>query len=143
MTFFVTDTTTKMYVKEMLCLHCDNICWKICIGQLSFLGLGFEKKLYLSENSPHGAWDHIAEVMLLEFAESGHPICRATTRLSRDNLKCNGRGKLSVHFAADQVTTDTIYFIILFVNQVSVHKAVAAVCEEFAGHQERTGEPVI
>ena len=27
--------------------------------------------------------DHIADEMLLEFAESGHPICRATTPLSR------------------------------------------------------------
>ena len=34
------------------------------------------------ENSPQGAWDHIADEMLLEFAESGHPIFRATTPLS-------------------------------------------------------------
>ena len=27
----------------------------------------------LPENSPQGAWDNIAEEMLLEFAESGHP----------------------------------------------------------------------
>ena len=44
------------------------------IGQWSFIGPGSEKKWYLSENSPQGAWDHIAEEMLLEFAESGHPI---------------------------------------------------------------------
>ena len=58
-------------------------------------------------------------------------------------LKSKGRGKLSVHFAADGDTIDTIYRIILFVNQLSVYGAVAAVCEEFEGHQDRTGEPVI
>ena len=113
------------------------------IGQWSFIGPGSEKKWYSSENSPQGAWDNIAEQMLLEFAESGHPIFRATTPLSRGSLKSKGRGKLSIHFAADQDTIDTIYRIILSVNQLSVYGAVAAVCEEFEDHQKRTGEPVI
>ena len=102
-----------------------------------------EKKWFSSENSPQGAWDNIAEQMLLEFAESGHPIFRATTPLSWGNLKSKGRGKLSIHFAADQDTIDTIYRIILSVNQLSVYGAVAAVCEEFEGHQDRSGEPEI
>ena len=42
------------------------------IGQWSFIGPGSEKKWYPSENSPQGAWDHIAEEMLLQFAESGN-----------------------------------------------------------------------
>ena len=57
------------------------------IGQWSFIGPGSEKKWYSAENSPQGAWDHIADLMLLEFAESGQPIFRATTPLSRRNLK--------------------------------------------------------
>ena len=81
--------------------------------------------------------------MLLEFAESGHTIFRATTPLSRGILKSKGRGKLSFHFAADGDTIDTIYRIILSVNQLSVYGAVAAVCEEFEGHQDRSGEPEI
>ena len=113
------------------------------IGQWYFIGPGSEQKWYSSENSPQGAWDNIAEKMLLEFAESGHPTFRATTPLSRDFLKCKGRGKLSIHFTADQETVDTIYRIILSVNQVSVYGAVAAVCEKFEGRQDRTGEPVI
>ena len=99
--------------------------------------------IYSSENSPQGAWDNIAEKMLLEFAESGHPVFRATTPLSRGTLKSKGRGKLSIHFAADQDTIDTIYRIILSVNQLSVYGAVAAICEEFEDHLDRTGEPVI
>ena len=58
-------------------------------------------------------------------------------------LKSKGRGKLSIHFTADQDTIDTIYRIILSVNQLSVYGAVAAFCEEFEDHQDRTGEPVI
>ena len=112
-------------------------------GQWSCIGQGSEKKWYLSENSPQGAWDNIAEEMLLEFAESGHPIFRATTPLSRGQLKSKGRGKLSIHFAADDFTIDTIFRIILSVNQLSVYGAVAAICEEFEDHQDRTGQPVI
>ena len=106
-------------------------------------GPGSEKKWYSSENSPQGAWDDIAEQMLLEFAESGHPTFRATTPLSRGVLKRKGRGKLSIHFAADVDTIDTNYRIILSVNQLSVYGAVAAVCEEFESHQDRSGEPEI
>ena len=113
------------------------------VGQWSFIGPGSEKKWYSSENSPQGTWDNIAEQMLLEFTESGHPIFRATTPLSRCNLKSKGRGKLSIHFAADQDTIDTIYRIFHSVNQLSVYGAVAAVCEEFEDHQDGTEEPVI
>ena len=45
--------------------------------------------------------------------------------------------------AADQDTIDTIYRIILSVNQLSVYGAVAAICEEFEDHQNRSGEPEI
>ena len=76
------------------------------IGQWSFIGPGSEKKWYPSENSPQGAWDHVAEDMLLKFAESGHPIFRSTTPLSRGKLKSKGKGKVSIHFSADQ---DTLY----------------------------------
>ena len=81
--------------------------------------------------------------MLLEFAESGHPIFRSTTPLSRGRLKSKGKGKVSIHFSADQDTVDTIYRIILSVNQLSVYGAVAAKCEEFEDHQDRSGQPVI
>ena len=74
---------------------------------------------------------------------SGHPVFRATTPLSRCTLKSKGRGKLSIHFAADQDTIDTIERIILSVNQLSVYGAVAAICEEFEDHQDRTWELVI
>ena len=108
------------------------------------VGPGSEKKWYSGEeNCPQGAWDNIAEEMLLEFAESGHPTFRATTPLSRGQLKSKGHGKLSIHFAADEFTIDTIFRIFLSVNQLSIYGAVAAICEEFESHQDGSGEPEI
>ena len=115
---------------------------KFGIGQWSFIGPGSEKKWYsMEENSPQGIWDHIADKMLLEFAESGCPIFRATTPLSRGNLKSKGHGKLSIHFTADYPTIETIFRIIAFANQLSLYGAVANMCEEFESHQDRSGQP--
>ena len=50
---------------------------------------------------------------------------------------------MSIHFTADQDTVDTIYRIILSVNQLSVYGAVAAIREEFEDHQDKTGQLVI
>ena len=47
---------------------------------------------------------------------------------------------MSIHFSADPDTIDTIYRIILSVNQLSIYGAVAAICEEFEDHQDRTGQ---
>ena len=108
---------------------------KFGIGQWSFIGPGSEKKwYYMEENSPQGIWDHIADEMLLELAESGRPIFRATTPLSRGNLKTKGHGKLSIHFTADYSTIETIFRIIVFANQPSLYGAGANMCEEFEFH---------
>ena len=115
---------------------------KFGIGQWSFIGPGSEKKWYSAEeNSPQGAWDHIADEMLLEFAESGHPIFRATTPLSRGKLKSKGHGKLSIHFTADYSTIENIFRIIVSANQLSLYGAVANMCDEFETHQDGSGQP--
>ena len=63
-------------------------------GQWSFIGPGSEKKwCSMKEDSPQGIWDNLADKMLIEFAESGCPIFRATTPLSRGQLKSRGHGK--------------------------------------------------
>ena len=111
---------------------------KFGFGQWSFIGPGSEKKWYSSENSPQGIWDHIAEKMLLEFAESGCAIFRATTPLSRGKLKSKGHGKLSIHFAADQETIETIFRIIVFANQLSLYGAVAYICEGYESLHDRS-----
>ena len=50
---------------------------------------------------------------------------------------------MSIHFTADQDTFDTMYRIILSVNQLSVYGAVVALCDEYESHQDSTGQPVI
>ena len=50
---------------------------------------------------------------------------------------------MSIHFSAEPDTIDTIYRIILSVNQLSIYGAVAAICDEFVGQPDNTGEPVV
>ena len=53
-------------------------------GRWSFLGPGSEKKWYSTHDSkPQGEWDRVAELMMMTFSESGHPVFRATSPLSR------------------------------------------------------------
>ena len=115
---------------------------KFGIGQWSFIGPGSEKKWYsMEENGPQGIWDNIAEKMLIEFPESGCPIFRATSPLSRGELKSKGHGKLSIHFAVTQATIETIFRISVSANQVSLHGAVANMCEECETLHDRSGQP--
>ena len=79
--------------------------------------------------------------MLIEFAESGCPIFRATTPLSRGQLKSKGHGKLSIHFAAVQETIGTIIRIIVSANQLSLYGAVAEMCEEYETLHDRSVRP--
>ena len=71
-------------------------------GRWSFLGPGSEKKWYSTYDSrPQGEWDRVAELMMIKFRESGHPVFRATSPLSRGTLKSKGGGQFSTHFCAD------------------------------------------
>ena len=81
--------------------------------------------------------------MMLEFAESGHPIFRATSPLSRGQLKSKGHGKLSIHYCADLETIQTVFRTIISVNQLSLYGAVAEMCEEYETFHDRTGQPVV
>ena len=103
-------------------------------GQLSFIGLGSEKKWYcISEDSPQGVWDNVAERMLVEFAESGCPIFRATSPLSRGQLKSKEHGKLSIHYAADLGTVETVFRTMISVNQIeklSQHDKLSKFCTD-------------
>ena len=64
-------------------------------GCWSFLGLGSEKKWHSTYNKrPRGEWDRVAELMMIKFRESGHPVFRATSPLSRGTLKKQRRWKI-------------------------------------------------
>ena len=91
------------------------------------IGPGSEEKWScLSENSPQGVWDNIAERMLLEFAESGQLHCpgvfsKQRTRKTVDTFYCG-------------LSNNCDYF--------SHHCfcQVANMCEEFETHQDREGQ---
>ena len=113
---------------------------RIGTRQWSFLGPGSEKKWYsISEDSPQGEWDKIAEKMMLTFAESTHPVFRATSPLSRGQLKSKDGGKLSIHNCADFETIETVFRTIISVNQLSLYGAVAEMCEEYESCHDGTG----
>ena len=77
--------------------------------------------------------------MVIKFGESGHPVFRATSPLSRGTLKSKGGGKLSIHFCADGDTIETVFRTIISVNQLSIYGAVSGLCEECKTCQARTG----
>ena len=80
-------------------------------GRWSFLGPGSEKKWYSThESKPQGECGRVAELMMIKFGESRHPVFRSTSPLSRGTLKSKGGGKLSIHFCADEGTIEPFFF---------------------------------
>ena len=106
--------------------------------------------LYLQEDSeedngpisPQGEWDKMAEKMMVILAESGQPVFRATSPLSRGQLKSKGGGKLSIHCCADQDTITT-FRTITSVNQLSHYGAVSEMCEEYESFHDSTAKPFV
>ena len=79
-------------------------------GCWSFMVPGCEKKWYGTHVSrPNGEWNNTAEVVMLNFAESGHPVFRATRALERGELKkSKGGGQKSIHFNGSEETVESI-----------------------------------
>ena len=76
----------------------------------------------------------------IKFGESGHPVFRAASPLSRGTLKSKGGGKLSIRFCADGETVETVFTAQY---QLSIHGAVSDLCEEYESCHDRTGRPVV
>ena len=103
-----------------------------------------EKKWYsISEDSPQGEWDKMAEKDDVDIRRKRTSSPRATSPLSRDQLKSKGGGKLSIHYCADQDTITTVFRTITSVNQLSLYGAVAEMCEEYESFHDRTEKPVV
>ena len=100
-------------------------------GCWSYLGLGCEKKRYGTHASkPNGEWNRVAENMMINFAESGHPQFQATSLLERGELKSKGGGKKTIHCKRSEETVELILRTVISVNQRSIHGAVADLCNE-------------
>ena len=78
---------------------------KFSLGHWSFFGSGSGTKWNATDTfKPGGERDRVAELMMVNLSESGHPIFRATSALERGTLKSKGGGKLSIHFCGDYDT---------------------------------------
>ena len=103
-----------------------------------------KKWYYALECKPQGEWDRVAELMMLKFGESKHPVFRSTSPLSRGVLKSKGGGNLSIHFCADEGTIETVFRTIISVNQLSIYGALSDLCdEECKTFHVGTGRPVL
>ena len=58
---------------------------------------------------PRGEWDRVADLMMIQFRESGHPVFWTTSPVSRGTLKRKGGDILSIHFCADGDTIETVF----------------------------------
>ena len=98
----------------------------------------------LPKTARKASGDRIAEDMLLEFAKSGHPIFRATTPLSRGKLKSKGKRE-SIHTLQCWTRYDwyNLSHYSLCQSAQCLRGAVAAICDEFVGQPDNTGEPVV
>ena len=101
------------------------------LGCWSFWGPGCEKKWYGTHvRKPNGERNRVAEIMTVNFAESGHPIFQATSPLGRGELKSKGGGKRTIHYNGSEENVELILRTIISVNQLSIYGAVADLCNE-------------
>ena len=78
-------------------------------GQWSFLGPGSEKKWYGTLVCKRDRrWDEVAENMMINYAESGHPIFRTSSALERREWKCKGKGMKTIHFNGSDKTIESL-----------------------------------
>ena len=84
-----------------------------------------------------------SQSMMIRFGESGHPVFRATSPLSRGTLKSRGGGTFSIHFCADGGTIEPVFRTIISVKQLSIYGAVSDLCDEYRACQARAWRPVL
>ena len=78
---------------------------------------------------------------MLNFAESGHPVFRATSVLERGELRSKGKGKKIIHFNGSEETVELILRTVISFNQLSIYGAVADLCKELARDSPSAGKP--
>ena len=86
--------------------------------------------VFYSYSKPQGESNRVAELMMIQFGESGHPVFRATSLLFRGTLKITIFGKLSILFCSDEGTIETVFRKLISVNQLSIYGTVWDLCEE-------------
>ena len=86
-------------------------------------------------------WNCAAELMMLQFGESGHPVLRGTSPLSRGTSKSSGGGKSSKHYNVEPQTAELQLRRFIAVSQLSIYGAVTKWCNSKSPLQ--TAEPQV
>ena len=123
------------------CQSRQSTCEKIGVGQWSFIGPGSEKKFFFRKQSTRSLV-YIAEECCWNSQTAD--ILPSVQQLHCPGVSSRAKDVENCRYTLPQMITQLTFFcIILSVNQVSVHGAVAALCEEFENHQDGSGEPEI
>ena len=103
-------------------------------GRWSFLGPGSEKKWYSTYR--------VAELMMIELRESGHPVFRATSLLSRGTLESKGGGNYQ-YTSVPMALRLKLFFAQLFLLISSVSTEQSQICVMNSACQARTERPAL
>ena len=106
------------------------------------MGPGSERKWYRTySDKPDGDWDKTAENMMINFAESGHPVCRASSALERGELKSKGKSKKSIRCNGSDENIELLLLTVISANHLSIYGAVADLCKGLSKDSEVAGKP--
>ena len=72
-------------------------------------------------DKPDGSWDEIAENMMTNFSDFGHPIFRASGAFERGEWRSKGDGKESKHFGGSDENIELLLRTVISANQLSVY----------------------
>ena len=96
-------------------------------------GLDQKRKRYgIYTDIPDGPWDRMAEVMMLNFSGSSHPIFRASSAFETGELGSKGGGKKSLHSNGSDENIVLLLRTVISANQLSVYGAIADLCSELS-----------
>ena len=116
-----------------------SICEKIFTKKMVIPRTWIRKKWYSTHGSrPQGEWDRVAELMMIKFGESGHPVFRATSPFVSRSAQKQRWWEVVNTLLCRWRTIETVFRTIISVNQLSIYRAVSDLCEECKACQVRT-----
>ena len=91
--------------------------------------------------TPEENWDSTATQMVKRFKESGHPVFKSISALSRGLLKRKNDTD-TTHVTVDASNSELLYQTVHSANQLCIYGAVACWCEEFGLKLDETSERI-
>ena len=82
------------------------------------------------DGTPSGYWTQTAEKMQLYFEKSGHPSFRCTGALEKGQSRSKEGRKTTIHFTVCEENVQLLLGMVMSVNQLSLHGAVADMIQE-------------